>query len=430
MLSGSHASRRTKMRSDERTCLPFFFLKHRGNRKYSHIVRNTEIFSIVESHGIQRAPIDHTQGDMKRVIWFYYEAWLSTSHAEFCVYCLQAVLRGLLKWTESCFSKTSTLILTLALKSMSLECVSHGKTITLRVQMGQDQKEEIYFWNTSSRSYGTYLKYFLNADISDILGVLTYLTLVGKKENKFHAATEQGMNWMAGICAPCFFFFFSCLLRIFVYLRFPGGNPRLGARSVHVSDRVRDAASLHVSQSACYALSSWSVLNRKGRLSPWEGIHRQLVREFRSLKKKKKKKIALVDLILWPHTILELFDFLCAGVLQYPLIVFKGFLVVFFKSALLQYSQLLCVVLVASLRPDERPPLAPAVCALEELDVQPGVRRRARFHFPNPAAWNWRQCNPGKLKSQDPELGLYAPKLWSNRADCGIYKSKCCRHHP
>lgn len=96
----------------------------------------------------------------------------------------------------------------LALKSMSLEGVSHGKTITLRVQMGQDQKEEIYFWNTSSRSYGTYLKYFLNAVISDILGVLTYLTLVGKKENKFHAATEQGINWMAGICAPCFYFFF------------------------------------------------------------------------------------------------------------------------------------------------------------------------------------------------------------------------------
>lgn len=88
------------------------------------------------------------------------------------------------------------------------------------------------------------------------------------------------------------FFFFSCLLRIFVYLQFPGGNPRLGARSVRVSDRVRDAASLHVSQSACYALSSWSVLNRKGRLSPWEGIHRQLVREFRSLKKKKKNRLS------------------------------------------------------------------------------------------------------------------------------------------
>lgn len=52
-----------------------------------------------------------------------------------------------------------------------------------------------------------------------------------------------------------------------MYLRFPGGNSRLGAHSVHVSDGVRDTASLHVSQSACYTLSSQSVLNRKGRLS-------------------------------------------------------------------------------------------------------------------------------------------------------------------
>lgn len=95
-----------------------------------------------------------------------------------------------------------------------------------------------------------------------------------------------------------------------------------------------------------------------------------------------------MDLILFSHSILDLFDFVGAGVLQYPLIARRGFPVFFsFKSAhLRQHFLLLCVILVAFLCPDEHPPLEPALCALEELDVQPGVRRRARFYLPNPAA--------------------------------------------
>lgn len=196
------------------------------------------------------------------------EEWLSHNPAEFCVCCLQAVLRGLLKWTETCFFRTSTLILTLALKPMSLACVSHGKTITsLRVQTGQDQNRKYSFIKTSSHSSGTLLKCFLNA-VSSNITVLTYLTWWGRKKTNSCCSSRTG-NELNGrnLCAVLFFFFFLvCLLRIFVYLRFPGGNSRLGARSARVSDCVRDTPSLHVSQSACSTLSSWSVLNRKGRL--------------------------------------------------------------------------------------------------------------------------------------------------------------------
>lgn len=84
-----------------------------------------------------------------------------------------------------------------------------------------------------------------------------------RKENKFllrqQTSTKSlwGMNCMAGICVlGCFFFF--CLLRIFVYLRFPGGNCGLSVCSVRVSASDRERASMWVSPSVCNVLSSWT----------------------------------------------------------------------------------------------------------------------------------------------------------------------------
>lgn len=49
----------------------------------------------------------------------------------------------------------------------------------------------------------------------------------------------------------------------------------------------------------------------------------------------------------------------------------------FFVPFPLWYFLLLCVALVLFLSPDECAPLAPTLCALEELDVQPGAGRGA-----------------------------------------------------
>lgn len=59
------------------------------------------------------------------------------------MYGLRAVLRGLLKWTKSCFFIISALISSLTLKKMPPDGVSHGrgvlfsKTAMLRVQRGR-----------------------------------------------------------------------------------------------------------------------------------------------------------------------------------------------------------------------------------------------------------------------------------------------------
>lgn len=52
------------------------------------------------------------------------------------------------------------------------------------------------------------------------------------------------------LCAALFFFFpFFCTARIFVYLRFPGGNCGFSVCSVRVSDSDRERVRKHVSKS-------------------------------------------------------------------------------------------------------------------------------------------------------------------------------------
>lgn len=73
-----------------------------------------------------------------------------------------------------------------------------------------------------------------------------------KKTNSSYNRLAQKGNELYGrnLCALLFFFFFfsSCLMRIFVYLRFPGGNWWLSVCFVRVSYRVRERASDHVSK--------------------------------------------------------------------------------------------------------------------------------------------------------------------------------------
>lgn len=68
--------------------------------------------------------------------------------------------------------------------------------------------------------------------------------------------------WPESVCSAVFFFFvlfLFCLARIFVYLRFPGGNCGLSVCSVRVLDSQREQASMWVSQRVCNVLSSWSL---------------------------------------------------------------------------------------------------------------------------------------------------------------------------
>lgn len=92
----------------------------------------------------------------QRVIWFHREAWPSPNPSESCVYGLQAVPRGLLKWTKSRFSIMSALISTLALQTMSLECVSRGRRVLFwkihqHAQSSErsSSNEEIGLWNSA-----------------------------------------------------------------------------------------------------------------------------------------------------------------------------------------------------------------------------------------------------------------------------------------
>lgn len=102
------------------------------------------------------------------------------------------------------------------------------------------------------------------------------------------AATEQGLNWMAGICVPCFFFF-SCLpaedICVFtISWRKPEAwcSLRVGVRQSkrHSKFACESVCLLRVEQMKCF---------EQKRTIAWEGIQRQLVREFHSLKKIKKK---------------------------------------------------------------------------------------------------------------------------------------------
>lgn len=73
------------------------------------------------------------------------------------------------------------------------------------------------------------------------------------------------------LCAVLFFF---CLARIFVYLRFPGGNCGLSVCSVRVSDSERERVREHVSKSV--SMQRVEQLNsaldplafRRGKLAP------------------------------------------------------------------------------------------------------------------------------------------------------------------
>lgn len=75
-----------------------------------------------------------------------------------------------------------------------------------------------------------------------------------KTNSSYNNRLAQKGNELYGqnLCALLFFFFFSsCLMRIFVYLRFPGGNWWLSVCFVRVSYRVRERASERPCEQAC-----------------------------------------------------------------------------------------------------------------------------------------------------------------------------------
>lgn len=121
MLSGSQQENKDALRQAD---VFVIFLKGRGNRKYSHIVQNAEIFRQFRVMGYSMHvysisyTVKHTVSTVKNDCPITLLSFLSIAFR----------LRGRLKWTETCFSRTSPLISMLALQSMSLTCVSQGKT--------------------------------------------------------------------------------------------------------------------------------------------------------------------------------------------------------------------------------------------------------------------------------------------------------------
>lgn len=231
------------------------------------------------------------------------------------------------------------------------------------------------------------------------------------------AATPEWIEWPESVCRA--FFLLVCLLRIFVYLRFPGGNSRLSARPVRARRGERQSKLvcesvrlLHVGQLKCF---------ERKRTAEREFIHGSFVNFVRNL----------VDCLSGFTFVIQqdLGTFSNSGCRISTVSIVLNCFPVVFLSAISRCFLLLWVVLVASSHRDEHPPPAPALFVLEELDVQPGASRRARFHFPNCSGWSRRQRNPGWLKSQEPELGFYKAEL-QNRAACGIYKCQCCQRHP
>lgn len=210
-----------------------------------------------------------------------------------------------------------------------------------------------------------------------------------KKENKLLLQQQQNELNGRNLCAVLFFFFFlsACwgYLCIYDFLEETGGSAL--ALCACQSEREAKRVSMWVSPLATYWADEVFWTEKEGFPRTWEGIHRRLLRKFGLNSGSSPQWISF----LRSRRILELLQTLDAGLLPCSLIVWTCFPVVF-RSALLQSFLLLCLVLVASSVRDE---LAPALCDLEELDVQPGAGRRARCRFPNRAGWNRRQHNPG-----------------------------------
>lgn len=206
------------------------------------------------------------------------------------------------------------------------------------------------------------------------------------------AATAEWIEWPESLRRAFFFFFFlsACwgYLCIYDFLEETGGSAL--ALCVCQTEREAKRVSMWVSPLATYWADEVFWTEKEEFPRTWEGIHRRLLRKFGLNSGSSPQWISF----LWSRRILELLQTLDAGPLPCSLIVWTRF-PVGFLSALLQSFLLLCLVLVASSHRDERSPLAPALCDLEELDVQPGASRRARCRFPNRAGWNRRQHNPG-----------------------------------
>lgn len=133
-----------------------FFKFLRKQEIWSHC-QKCRSYSIASSHRIGSGDVYYIQVYiMQTVIWFHREAWPSPNPSESCMYGLQAVPRGLLKWTKSRFSIMSALISTFALQTMSLECVSHGRSVLFwkihqhaQSSGRSSSKEEICLWNAA-----------------------------------------------------------------------------------------------------------------------------------------------------------------------------------------------------------------------------------------------------------------------------------------
>lgn len=142
------------------------------------------------------------------------------------------------------------------------------------------------------------------------------------------------MNWMAGIFAPCFFFFFflsACwgYLCIYDFLEETGGSAL--ALCACQSEREAKRVSMWVSPLATYWADEVFWTEKEGFPRTWEGIHRRLLRKFGLNSGSSPQWISF----LRSRRILELLQTLDAGLLPCSLIVWTCFPVVFW-SALLQ----------------------------------------------------------------------------------------------